>query len=275
MSKPQSTLIAIGGGEIADSGEILDELLEFVKKGSDPRLVVMTVATGDPERAANKYNALFRKRGVKHVDTVDISQREDSYSASSIKKINNADALFFTGGDQLNITTLLGGSELDQAIRERVKEGIVLAGTSAGAAMMSKWMIISGSSDEAPRVGHVSIAPGMDLFDSMIIDTHFSQRGRHGRLLNAVAHFPQALGVGIDETTAIVMRNGDFRVIGDGVVTIINGNNIRLNDLPYKKEGEAIGISGAVIDVLPAGYKYHLKHRETFGPALTTLAHQG
>lgn len=275
MSTKQSTFLAVGGGEFAEAEDILSEFLEDVGSSRDPRIVVVTVATSEPEKAAKKYNNLFRGRGIDHVETINVAVREDSYADAAAKKIETADALFFTGGDQLNITTLLGGSPLYESITERVKDGIIVAGTSAGAAMMSKWMIISGTSDEAPRVGAVEIAPGMDLVDSMIIDTHFSQRGRHGRLLTAIAHFPQALGVGIDERTGILIRDGEFRVVGEGVVTIVNGNHMRQNDLPYRKNGEPIGLAGAVIDVLPKGYRYKINQRETIGPALHNLAHTG
>ena len=271
MGKSNSVLIAVGGGEFGEAETIVKEFIGLVEKRADPRIVVMTVATNEPESAVVKYNNLFRGRGIKHVESVDVSKREDSFSNASIKKISGADALYFTGGDQLNITTLLGGSPVHEAIRDRVKEGIIVAGISAGAAMMSKWMIISGRSDEAPRVGNVEIAPGMDLVNGMIIDTHFSQRGRNGRLLTAIAHYPQALGVGIDERTAIVIRGGEFRVIGEGVATVIDSSGMKQNDLPYRREGEAIGMAGAVIDVLPEGYRYKIGRREAVSPSFRTL----
>ncbi|MDQ3801045.1 MAG: cyanophycinase, partial [Acidobacteriota bacterium] len=206
MSRSDSTLIAIGGGEFAEAEDVLQEILNLLKEKSDPRMTVMTVATNEPESAAGKYDSLFRKHGIKHVSVVDISEREDSFKESSLKKIRESDALFFTGGDQLNVTSLLGGSPLHNLIHERVTEGFIIAGTSAGAMMMSNSMITSGRNDTAPRMGCIGIAPGMDLVSGTIIDTHFSQRGRHGRLLTAVAHYPQDLGIGIDERTAVVIK---------------------------------------------------------------------
>src|SRR3982750_4683158 len=186
MGKSDTTFIAIGGGQLSKADTVIEGLIKSIKTKRDPRIVVLTVATNEPESAVSKYNALFRARGMKHVDSIDVSERKHALSKRAVAKIERADALFFTGGDQLNITTLLGGSPLGDAIRKKTLNGTIIAGTSAGAAMMSKWMIISGDSSKAPNVGGVEIAPGMDLFDSMIIDTHFSQRGRHGRLLAAI-----------------------------------------------------------------------------------------
>jgi len=271
MGKSKSTFIAIGGGELGDADSIVDRLVEALKDRPNGRILVLTVATYDPEAAAEKYNSLFRSRGVKHVETLDVSERKHALSKRAISKVERTDALFFTGGDQLNITTLLGGSPLGEAINKKTLEGVIVAGTSAGAAMMSKWMIISGDSDKAPNVGGVEIAPGMDLFDSMIIDTHFSQRGRHGRLLAAIAHFPQAIGVGLDERTAVFIKGNKLRIVGDGVVTIMDGSSVTINDLPYRGEGEKVGLAGVTVDVLPDGYQYDIKKRVAIAPPLKKI----
>ncbi len=271
MGKTKTVLFAIGGGEFAEATEVLGKFLGLLKDKSDARITVMTVATAEPESAAAKYNNLFRKCGIKHVIVIDISQRDDSFNEGSLKKIEAADALFFTGGDQLNVTSLMGGSPLHNLLHERIKDGFIVAGTSAGAAMMSNSMIISGKSDNAPSVGGVDIAPGMDLVRGTIIDTHFTQRGRHGRLLTAIAHYPQDLGIGIDERTAIVITNGDFSVIGEGVVTVMDGSRMHHNDLPYRKDGETLGLFGVDVHVLPSGYKYDLKKREPIRPSLKKL----
>ncbi len=273
MSKTNTVLFAIGGGEFAEATEVLDKFLELLKDKSDPQITVMTVATNEPESAASKYNNLFRRCGINHVSVINISTRDDAFGERSLKTIEKADALFFTGGDQLNVTSLMGGSPLHNLIHDRVEEGdFIIAGTSAGAAMMSHAMIISGSRDDAPRVGAVEIAPGMDLFKGTIIDTHFTQRGRHGRLLTAIAHNPQDLGIGIDERTAIMIDNGEFKVLGEGVVTVMDGSRMRHNDLPYRKENETLGLFGVEIHVLPSGYKYDLKKREPISPSLKKMA---
>lgn len=271
MSK-KTRLIAIGGGEMSDSKAALDEILNYMKKKSDPRIAVMTVATRESESAGTKYNNLFRRLGIKHVDVVPIEQREDAFDAGALKKVESADGLFFTGGDQLNITSLMGGTPLHTLLHERYQDGILIAGTSAGAAMMSSSMIISGESDAPPKVGGVEIAPGMNMIDGTVIDSHFSQRGRHGRLLTAIAHYPQVLGLGIDEKTAIVFQNGEFKVVGEGVVTVFDGRQVNYTDLPYRKKDETVGMFGVCIHVLPEGYSFEMKTRQPIAPKLTKMA---
>lgn len=271
MAKGSSKLIAVGGGEMREATEVLDQLKRYLSGRSDPRITVMTVATSDAEGAASKYNSLFRSLGIKHVDVVDVSQREDAFAKASLKKIDAADAIFFTGGDQLNITSLMGGTPLHNRIYERLQEGVLIIGTSAGAAMMSSSMIVSGKSDSPPAVGGVEIAPGMDMIPDTIIDSHFSQRGRHGRLLTAIAHYPQVLGIGIDERTAIMTQNGKFTVIGEGTVTVMDGSQMRHTDLPYRKDDENVGMFGVTVHVLPAGYSFDVKERRPIAPKLKKL----
>jgi cyanophycinase len=166
----------------------------------------------------------------------------------------------------------MGGSPLNDLIYEKIQNGFIVAGTSAGAMMMSDAMIVSGRSDIAPKSGGVEIAPGMNLFEGTIIDTHFSQRGRHGRLLTAIAHFPQLLGIGIDERTAICKSNGEFKVIGEGVVTIIDARKMKHSNLTLTKQDEPLGLFDVCTHILPAGYKYDLKEHEPISPALKNLA---
>jgi cyanophycinase len=272
MGKKDSILIAIGGGEISESPEIVDAFLNPLNRSNKTRITVMTVATGNPKEAGAKYTALFKSNGIKNIDVVDVSERQDSFNEESLEKIERSDALFFTGGDQLNITSLLGGSPLHELIRERVNGGFVIAGTSAGAMMMSNSMIISGSSDNSPMVGAVEIAPGMDFIPETLIDTHFSQRGRHGRLLTAISHYPQDIGIGLDEQTGIVVQGRNFRVVGKGVVTVMDGSKMNHNDLPYRRREEPVGMFGVHVHVLPAGYSFDMDAREPKAPVLTKMA---
>ena len=271
MGKSDSTMIAIGGGEFAKGGEVMTACMELIHAIDDPKLCVMTVATDEPESAGAKYNSIFRSHGVKHVSLIDIDQREDSFAPRSLEKIKQSDVLFFTGGDQLHVTSLMGGSPVHYAIRERVDEGIIIIGTSAGAMMMSTSMIISGKSDHRPELGAVEIAPGMDLIPNTIIDTHFAQRGRHGRLITAIAHYPQNFGIGIDENTAMIVKENKFKVVGAGSVTILDGNQMRHSDLAYKQNNEPLGIIGLGLHVLPPPYSYNFKTREPEPPPLKKL----
>lgn len=259
-------LFAIGGGELSDADRILNEFLGLLKRKRDVQITVMTVATDSPEESGRKYDGIFRRRGIKHVSLLDVSDRDDAFEEKNLKKLSEADALFFTGGDQLHVTSLLGGSPLHNLLYERINEGFIIAGTSAGAMMMSNSMIISGRSDTPPKVSGVDIAPGMDLLSGTIIDTHFTQRGRHGRLLTAVAHYPQDLGIGIDEKTAICISDHKFKVLGEGVVTIIDASKMKHCNLAYRKDGELLGMFGVKVHVMPAGYKFNLKTREPISP---------
>lgn len=263
--------MAIGGGDITEADEVLRTFLKLFKRKPDGHLVVLTVATNEPSEAAEKYRSLFRGHDVKHVNVVDVSLRDDAFSEVAVKKALGADAFFFTGGDQLNVTSLMGGTPLHDAIHEKFGDGVLIAGTSAGAAMMSSKMIISGGSGNPPIVGGVDFAPGMNLILGAVIDTHFSQRARHGRLLTAVAHYPHAVGLGIDERTAMVVRGSEFKVLGEGVITVVDGTQMRYCDLPYKKNRETIGMFAVQIHVLPAGYEYNFKTRQPSAPTLSQL----
>ncbi|MFL6374161.1 MAG: cyanophycinase, partial [Pyrinomonadaceae bacterium] len=178
----------------------------------------------------------------------------------------DADVIFFSGGDQLNITSLFGGSPMHDLMQKRMKEGVVIAGTSAGAAMMSGSMILGGRSDSAPKAEGVDIGPGLDLIPEVVIDTHFSQRGRHGRLLTAVAHYPHIVGVGLDEKCGIVVKGRQFRVVGEGCVTVFDGRSVTHCDLPNRKAGDCIGILGVSLHVLPSGYSYDLENHLPIAP---------
>ena len=205
LIKVQGTLIAIGGGDDTKNDYLI--IREFIKRagGEKAEIVVLTTATDSPQETGDEYTKLFKSLGAAKVVHIGVSERNDAMKPASIKAVESATGVFFTGGDQLHITSLMGGTELQQTILEGYKKDLIVAGTSAGAAMMGNSMIIGGDSDENPRLGAVELGPGTDLIIGCIIDTHFSQRGRHGRLLTAIAHFPQDIGFGIDESTAIII----------------------------------------------------------------------
>jgi cyanophycinase len=262
LSEARGRLVAIGGGDIREGDAPL--LKEFIKlaKGPRARVVVMTVATDDPAAAAAEYRAAFKRLGVDDVKAVDVSSRADTLKAEALEAIEQATGLFFTGGDQLHITSLLGGTEMQALIHRRYEKGLVIGGTSAGAAMMSNSMILGGPADESPKVGCVEIGPGMDLIIGAVIDTHFSQRGRYGRLLTAVAHYPQDLGLGLDEKTAMIVHRNEFEVAGEGAVVVIDGGAMTYTSLPYTEKGEGLSLYGVRVHVLSAGARFDLSKRE-------------
>jgi cyanophycinase len=261
LIRTEGKLIAIGGAEDRENDcTILKEFLRLAK-GPKARIVVMTVATDQVEEMGGDYESAFKRLGIDEVKVVDVSKREDAQSEAKVKAVEEATGIFFTGGDQLHITALLGGSSLHQALFQRFQKGVVVAGTSAGASMMGNSMILSGDRDESPRFGRVKIGPGMDFMIGAIIDTHFSQRGRIGRLLTAIAHFPQDLGIGIDENTALVITDNHFDVIGEGTVTVIDAGAISYTNLPDIKEGESLALFDVRIHVIPSGHRFDFDTR--------------
>src|SRR4051794_21049841 len=207
----QGPLVIIGGHEDKEHECVI--LKEFVRLagGSGARIVVMTVATEQPQEVGREYRKLFCDLGARDVRVTGVTQREEARSPQSLKTIDQATGVFFTGGDQLRITALLGGTPLDDLLHRAHEEGLALAGTSSGASMMSCTMIIEGDGKEAPAIDTVGLSPGMKFIEGPIIDQHFAERGRIGRLLSAVAQQPAKLGLGLDEDTAIVVRDGYFR----------------------------------------------------------------
>src|SRR5215212_4644277 len=266
LSEARGRLVAVGGAEDKEGDcRILKEFVRLAK-GAKARVVVMTVATEHPDNVGREYRNAFRRLGVDDTEVVDVSSREDAGAPEALEKIGQATALYFTGGDQLHITALMGGTEMQKLIHERHAKGLVIGGTSAGAAMMSNSMIVGGGGEENPRVEAVRIGPGMDLLVGAMIDTHFSQRGRHGRLLTAVAHYPQDLGLGIDENTALVVNKNEFEVIGEGAVTVIDAGAMSYTNLPDAEECDGLALYGVTIHVLPAGYRFDLANRTPIVP---------
>jgi len=262
LTEARGKLVIVGGAEDKEGDRLI--LKEFVRiaKGPKARIVVMTAATDKPEETGAEYRKAFKDLGVDDVRVVDVSQRDDALSEGSLETIEKATGLYFTGGDQLHVTSLMGGTPMQKLIYERYEKGLVIGGTSADAAMMGNSMIIGGGGEENPRMGVVEIGPGMDLLSGAIIDTHFSHRGRHGRLLAAVAHYPQDLGLGLDEDTAMIVNKNEFEVIGTGAVTVIDAGAMTYTNLPYVGRDEGLALYGVQLHVLPAGEKFNLTERK-------------
>ncbi len=232
-------LIVIGGAE--DKKGACTILGEFVRisGGAKARLVVLTVASEHPREVGAEYLEVFQRLSAKQVHVLDIREREQAHAAELVDALANATGVFFTGGDQLRVTSLLGGTPADQMLHRRHEEGLVLAGTSAGAAMMASTMIVQGHSEATPRLGIVRIGPGMEFMHGTIIDQHFAQRGRGGRLLTALAQYPHQLGLGIDEDTALILVGEEFEVIGSGAVVIFDAGATTYNDAPERQARSA------------------------------------
>lgn len=268
-SEIKGQLVIIGGAE--DKEGDCKVLREFVRRagGTQARIVVMTVATELPREVGENYIRVFERLGAADVRIVDTVEREDASSASYLEAIEKSTGVFFTGGDQARITSILKGTEIDAAIHKRYQEGIVVGGTSAGAAMMPDIMIVEGDSETNPRVNVVDMGPGMGFLPGIVVDQHFLQRGRLGRLISALAQQPAVLGFGIDENTAVIVSDNKFEVIGEGAVTVVDVADLVHTNVGQILKDEALAICGAKLHILPDGYRFDLQSRK---PILDNVA---
>lgn len=258
-------LIIIGGAEDKKGDmSILQEVCAHIEKESK-FLVIATVATENPIDAGKKYTDIFHNMGIKNIRVLDVENRENASKPENIEIVEKASLIFFTGGDQLRITSILGGTPLYNSMKRKYAEGCVFAGTSAGASVMSDTMIVKGVDEESPKKCTLKMAPGLGLINGVIIDQHFDQRGRLGRLLGGVAENPQVLGIGIDEDTCIIVnRENIFRVLGSGAVYIIDASDISYTNVSEQEQDNILSIFDVKLHVLKDGDKYDLKIRRPF-----------
>jgi len=225
-------------------------------------LVLITVATEAPGEVAATYRTAFKALGGKRIEVLDIRTREQAHAEEHVRMVRGASVVFFTGGDQLRLTSQLGDSPVFQALEKLLAQGGTVVGTSAGAAAMPATMIISGAGETSNAISALGMAPGLGLIDDVVIDSHFAERGRMGRLLGAVAQNPRNLGLGIDENTAIVVHQGkNFQVIGTGAVYVVDGSHISFSGLSDHHPEGVLSLYGVRLHVLAAGDKFDLQRR--------------
>jgi cyanophycinase len=255
-------LIIIGGGEDRTGrSEVLGQASLLLEQSGV--LTVLTTATENPRSAGEKYRETFKALGIKNIQILNINTREDANKESYCEKIRNSNAIFMTGGDQLRITSILGGTTACDLIKAVYFSGGLIMGTSAGASAMSSTMIVQGNDNEPARKCTLKMAPGLGLIGGVIIDQHFDQRGRFGRLICGVAENPDVLGIGIDEDTSVkVYPDLHFEVIGSNSVTIIDGRSIEASNVTELRQNELLSIVGARVHVLPQGFGYDLNTRK-------------
>ena len=255
-------LVIIGGAEDKDGD--CQILREFVRRagGTKAYIVIMTAATELPREVGENYIKVFERLGAENTRIVDTETREDASSSTGLEAINKATGIFFTGGNQARIINILKDTEIDVAIHNRFSEGVVIAGTSAGAAVMPDVMIVEGDSETHPRIESVEMGPGLGFLPGVVIDQHFSQRGRLGRLISALILEPAVLGFGIDENTAMVVTDDQIEVIGQGAVTIVDESEATYNNAGEILKDEPLAICGAKLHILPNGFKFNLKTRQ-------------
>jgi cyanophycinase len=261
-------LIAIGGAEDkVRERTILRYFLE-VAGGSDASVVVLATASEVPE-TGERYADLFYSLNADSVEVLRIASREEALvaGAEAHELLEYATGLFITGGGQLRLSSALGGTQVAAAIRARHAAGMVVAGTSAGAAFLSQHMIALGDSGATPRRRLVHLAPGLGLAPNLVIDQHFRRRDRLGRLLTALSYHPGLLGVGVDEDTAAVIDGeSTLRVLGAGAVTIVDGRDMRYTDSHAVHRGQPVCMLGVKLDVLTTGSHYDLERRIGYPP---------
>lgn len=252
-------LIAIGGHEDKEGDRTI--LKEVANRLDDGVLVLATVASHEPEGYLEAYEQAFADLGVREIRELYVNERTEACASQTLQLFDGARGVFFSGGDQLRIASQIGDTPVEQRVRRLLAEGGVVAGTSAGASVMSDTMLVRGSNQESYRIGDLHMAPGLGLVRDMIIDQHFAERGRIGRLLGAVAHNPRVLGVGIDEDTAVIIEHGRMRVIGAGAVYCVDGASVGHSNIAEAEPEQALSMHDVTLHVLAEGDELELETR--------------
>lgn len=261
-------LLVIGGAEDKyNERRILRKFLELAG-GEKAEVLIVPVASDYPEFAADVYTQAFRNLGVANPRVLRATSRQDVFQADPEELLNGVTGVFITGGDQMRLVSLLGGTKFAEKLRKLVREtDIVLAGTSAGAAGMSTSMIVRGESTSHPQKGSVKLSPGLGFLKNIIIDQHFTERGRISRLITAVSYNPYNLGIGIDENTAIILDGkGVLRVFGQGSATIVDGSRISYNEIAEVSENETFSVCGIQMHILRDGLVFDYLDRHPLQP---------
>jgi cyanophycinase len=261
MPPPSSTgpVILIGGAEDKRRDRVILSRYTELAGGPEARIVVISTASTMGDRAAKAYRALFSEMGTGEIDGIRPLTREEANDPEVASKLSDATGIFITGGNQLRLVSVVAGTRLADALHRAQDRGAVIAGTSAGASAAATHMVAFGRPGATPKHRMVQISAGLGLVDRVIVDQHFEQRGRLGRLLAAVALSPGLLGLGLDEdTAAIVWGDGSLEVVGRGAVTLVDGSEMT-SDAFRTKGHRPMMVSGALLHSLPSGYRFDLK----------------
>lgn len=250
-------LFLIGGGDRRDpEHRVLGSFVEAAG-GKRARILVLGVPASEPDDTLAEYRKVFEGLGAAEVWTDPVAERADADRDELVERVGASTAAFFTGGDQLRLTTTFAGTKAGEAIRARHSAGgYLVAGTSAGAAALGSVMITGGADGGTVRRSDVTLGVGLGLLRDAVIDTHFNERGRESRLLTVFAQNSQVLGIGIDADTALdVHLGGRYEVVGSGVVIVFNGR-VTYSNAAYVGEDQPLALSGVTLHVLPAGYGF-------------------
>jgi cyanophycinase len=260
-SQSRGYVIPIGGAEAKHKNPVILERFIELCGGEDARVLVIPTASLLDETGP-LYQELFEGLGARAM-CIPIEERDDCYQEETIAALERATGIFITGGNQLRLSTILGGTPVARTIRRLNAEGVHMAGTSAGAAIVSEHMIAGGRGGPSPRESGVVLAPGLGLTNRVIIDQHFNKRGRMGRLLAALSFNPFVCGLGIDENTAgFIAPDGMMEVVGHGTVTVVDPADLRHSSMSYVRKAEAVSLIGLKLHVLAHGSRFNLETRE-------------
>jgi cyanophycinase len=235
--------------------------------GENAQIAVIPAASMQAGRVGDLYHALFCDLGAATVEIIHVDSRQDACDPARVAGLAQMSAIFLTGGNQLRLSTLLGGTPMGRAIQQRNRDGVVVAGTSAGAAILSEHMIAFGRPGESPAQRMVQLAPGLGLTNHVVIDQHFQQRGRTGRLMTAVAYNPSLIGLGIDEDTAAIIDDQSIlRIVGRGSVLIVDGSELSYTNLDQVQRHAPIAITDLRLHILTEGMGYDIINRRPLLP---------
>jgi cyanophycinase len=254
-------IVPIGGGEEKENDPRILQRFVDLCGGADADIVVIPTASRLADTGA-RYERIFSGLGAGRAEAVDFLARSDASDPDKLDRLGDASGIFFTGGNQLSLSTILGGTPVARLLRARNADGVHVAGTSAGAAFISEHMIAFGEDGPSPVAGSARLAPGLGLTNKVIIDQHFRQRDRIGRLLTALAYNPFAAGIGLDEDTAAFIRPDDvLEVEGSGGITLVDASGIEFSSMDLVDEGEPVCMLGIRLHLLVAGASYDLASR--------------
>ena len=254
-------IIPIGGAEEKDNSPAILKRFVELAGGSDADIVVIPTAS-QMRDTGPRYERLFGELGAERVASIDFDTRRDAEEPGRLARLEQASGVFFTGGNQLRLTTLIGGTPVAKAIRMANARGVPVAGTSAGAAFISEHMIAFGDEGSTPIAGSVRLAPGLGLTNRFIIDQHFRQRDRLGRLLTALAYNPFAVGIGLDEdTAAFIAPDNTVHVEGSGGITVVDAAEVEFSSMAEIEEGQPVCLLGVKLHLLTRGATFNLHTR--------------
>lgn len=280
MSVPKGKLIIIGGsvdkGSFSESPEDLSRKLKFFEEGilnkiikvsaknNLSRIEIITTASSIPAEVGQEYVNAFKNLNVLNVGVLNIKTRDEANSPDNIERLKKAEVVMFTGGDQLRLTSIFGGTAFHHLLLDKyANEDFVISGTSAGAAASSNNMIYQGSSHGALLKGEVKITGGLGFINNVIIDTHFVQRGRIGRLMYACASNPINLGIGLGEDTGLLITDGHImEAIGSGLVILVDGTHMRNTNMTDVEIGEPVSIDNLIVHVMSIHDHFDLKTKK-------------